>query len=103
MHQYMGKYNQRGVEDAILNLKTGYIYYYMSLSHLHVTCHVFVFLHILHVIFCFMFSIAEETRKLGERKREDDMQQKASCLIPTLGEDTASVHGAHAVGLPRSC
>ncbi|XP_051920892.1 glutamate receptor ionotropic, NMDA 2D isoform X2 [Hippocampus zosterae] len=23
MHQYMGKYNQRGVEDAILNLKTG--------------------------------------------------------------------------------
>lgn len=23
MHQYMGKYNQRGVEDAIMNLKTG--------------------------------------------------------------------------------
>uniref|UniRef100_A0A3B4U3T2 Glutamate receptor n=1 Tax=Seriola dumerili TaxID=41447 RepID=A0A3B4U3T2_SERDU len=23
MHQYMGKYNQKGVEDAILNLKTG--------------------------------------------------------------------------------
>ncbi|KAK7886322.1 hypothetical protein WMY93_025943 [Mugilogobius chulae] len=23
MHQYMGKYNQRGVEDAIVNLKTG--------------------------------------------------------------------------------
>lgn len=31
MHQYMGKYNQKTVEDAIVNLKTGSVRYSFSL------------------------------------------------------------------------
>lgn len=51
MHQYMGKYNQRGVEDAIMNLKTGSVFHNLlycilwnfinmeSLSQQHISLH----------------------------------------------------------------